>query len=157
MTNFETGADLDKPAFLIEANIHALEVTGCTAALHLIDKLLSGYGSDPKVTRCLDSRAFYVIPRLNPGRRRARPGRPSALRPLERPAVPSPRRAGRALRGGPRRRRADPDDADRDPNGAWKPHPDEPRLLIPREPDEGAEDGEFYRLLWEGRSATTTA
>ena len=48
ITNFESGADLDKPAFLIEANIHALEVTGCTAALHLIDKLLSGYGSDPR-------------------------------------------------------------------------------------------------------------
>ena len=56
ITNFETGADLDKPAFLIEANIHALEVTGCTAALHLIDKLLSGYGEDAKVTRCLDTR-----------------------------------------------------------------------------------------------------
>ena len=28
VTNFETGADLDKPAFLVEANIHALEVTG---------------------------------------------------------------------------------------------------------------------------------
>ena len=38
----------------------------------------------------------------------------------------------------------------RDPNGAWKPHPDDPRLLIRREPDEDAEDGEFYRILWEG-------
>src|SRR4029453_5847298 len=64
--NFATRAELDKPAFLIEANIHALEVTGCTAALHLIDKLLRGHGSDAKVTRCLDTRCFYVIPRLNP-------------------------------------------------------------------------------------------
>ena len=38
----------------------------------------------------------------------------------------------------------------KDPNGAWKPHPDEPRLMVPRDPDEGPEDGEFYRLLWEG-------
>src|SRR4249919_467196 len=66
VTNFETGADLDKPGFLVEANIHALEVTGCTAALHLIDKLLRGYGSDPKVTRCLDTRVFYVVPLLTP-------------------------------------------------------------------------------------------
>ena len=86
ITNFETGADLDKPAFLIEANIHALEVTGCTAALHLIDKLLSGYGSDPKVTRCLDSRTFYVIPRLNPdGAELALADRPRFVRSSVRP------------------------------------------------------------------------
>ena len=51
VTNFETGSDLEKPGFLVEANIHAIEVTGCTAALHLLDKLLRGYGSDPKVTK----------------------------------------------------------------------------------------------------------
>ena len=36
-----------------------------------------------------------------------------------------------------------------DPNGAWKPHPEEPRMLVRREPDDA--DGEFYRVLWEGR------
>ena len=35
-----------------------------------------------------------------------------------------------------------------DPNGAWKPHPDEPRLLVRRDPVE--EGGEYYRVLWEG-------
>jgi Zinc carboxypeptidase len=38
----------------------------------------------------------------------------------------------------------------RDPNGAWKPHPEEPRLLVRREPDEANDEGEFYRVLWEG-------
>ena len=66
VTNTKTGPDTDKPAFLLEANIHAIELTGCTAALQLLHRLLSGYGSDPKVTRALDTRAFYVIPRLNP-------------------------------------------------------------------------------------------
>ena len=66
VTNFTTGPDADKPALMIEANIHADEVTGCTAALHLIDKLLTQYGVDEKVTRVLDTRAFYIIPRLNP-------------------------------------------------------------------------------------------
>ena len=60
ITNFETGADLDKPAFLIEANIHALEVTGCTAALNLVQRLLQGYGSDERVTRVLDTRTSCV-------------------------------------------------------------------------------------------------
>ena len=59
VTNFATGSDTDKPAFFIEANIHAVEVTGCTAALHLIDKLLTQYGIDEKVTRVMDTRAFF--------------------------------------------------------------------------------------------------
>ena len=150
ITNFETGADLDKPAFLIEANIHALEVTGCTAALHLIDKLLRGYGSEEKVTRCLDSRAFYVIPRLNPD------GAELAL-------ADKPRFVRSSVRPYPRLEEQDglyEEDIDgdgrilmmrrKDSNGAWTPHPDEPRLMVPREPDAGPGDGEFYRLLWEG-------
>jgi hypothetical protein len=37
-----------------------------------------------------------------------------------------------------------------DPTGAWQPHPDEPTLLVRRDPvDDG--DGPFYRLLPEGR------
>ena len=44
ITNTETGAHGDKPAFLVEANIHSMEWTGCTAALHLIHKLLTEHG-----------------------------------------------------------------------------------------------------------------
>ena len=51
VTNKETGDPLDKPGFLIEANIHSMEWTGCTAALHLIERLLTGHGSDETVTR----------------------------------------------------------------------------------------------------------
>ena len=57
VTSLATGPALEKPAFLVEANIHAIEVTGCTAALHLIHKLLTEYGKDERVTRCLDTRA----------------------------------------------------------------------------------------------------
>jgi murein tripeptide amidase MpaA len=150
ITNFETGADVDKPAFLVEANIHALEVTGCTAALHLIDKLLRGYGSDEKVTRCLDSRAFYVIPRLNPdGAELALADKPRFVRSRVRPYPRLDEQAGlyeEDIDGDGRilmmRRK--------DPNGAWTPHPDEPRLMVPRAPDAGPGDGEFYRVLWEG-------
>ena len=66
VTNTATGPAAEKPAFLIEANIHAIEVTGCAAALHLIHRLLAEHGADDQVTRALDTRAFYVIPRLNP-------------------------------------------------------------------------------------------
>ena len=149
VTNFETGPDLEKPAFLVEANIHAIEVTGCTAALHLLDRLLTGYGSDERVTRALDTRAFYVLPRLNPdGAELALADRPRFLRSSVRPYPLAD------LQDGLHEEDLDGDGRVlmmrvRDDNGAWKKHPDEPRLMIRRDADEGPGDGEFYRLLWE--------
>ncbi|MEX2393342.1 MAG: M14 family zinc carboxypeptidase, partial [Actinomycetota bacterium] len=46
VTNTATGPHDEKPAFWVEANIHASEATGCAAALHLLHTLLNGYGSD---------------------------------------------------------------------------------------------------------------
>ena len=148
ITNFGTGPDLEKPAFLIEANIHSLEVTGATAALHLIDRLLSSYGEDGRVTHLLDTRTFYVIPRLNPdGAELALADRPRFIRSSTRPwplVEPLDGLHEEDLDGDGRilMMRV------RDPNGAWKAHPEEPRLLVRREPDDV--DGEFYRVLWEG-------
>ncbi|HZY42531.1 MAG TPA: M14 family metallopeptidase, partial [Anaerolineae bacterium] len=150
VTNFATGPDKEKPAFWIEANIHAVEVTGCTAALHLINKLLTHYGSDEKVTRVLDTRAFYIAPRLNPdGAELALADRPRFIRSSVRPYPRLDQQDGLIE-----------EDLDgdgriltmrlRDPNGAWKPYPADPRLLIPRDPDDAPGSGEFYRLLPEG-------
>jgi murein tripeptide amidase MpaA len=150
VTNFATGPDTEKPAFLIEANIHADEVTGCTAALHLIDKLLTQYGVEEKVTRVLDTRAFYIIPRLNPdGPELALADRPKIVRSSVRPYPRLDQQDGLI---------EEDIDGDgrillmrvRDPNGAWKPYPADPRLLIPRDPDDAPGSGEFYRLLTEG-------
>jgi murein tripeptide amidase MpaA len=150
VTRFATGPDKEKPALWIDANIHAVEVTGSTAALHLIDRLLAQYGIDEKVTRVLDTRAFYIVPRLNPdGAELALAARPKFIRSSVRPY--------------PRLDQPDgliEEDLDgdgriltmrlRDPNGAWKPYPADPRLLIPRDPDDAPGSGEFYRLLPEG-------
>lgn len=155
VTNFATGPDKEKPAFWIEANIHAVEVTGCTAALHLIDKLLTQYGADEKVTRVMDTRAFYIAPRLNPdGAELALADRPKFVRSSVRPYPRLDQQDGLI---------EEDIDGDgrillmrvRDPNGAWKPYPDDPRWLIAREPDDapavpGTPGGEFYRLLPEG-------
>jgi hypothetical protein len=147
LTNVETGPALEKPGFLVEANMHSVEWTGSTAALHLIQRVLEGYGSDERATRLLDTRCLYVIPRLNPdGAEHAlREGRfiRSSVRPY--PLERSPK----GLRQG------DVDGDGRvlfmrrqDPNGPWKQHDEEPRLLVAREPDEAG--GEFYRLYPEG-------
>jgi murein tripeptide amidase MpaA len=148
LTSRETGPALDKPALLVEGNIHSVEWTGSTAALHVIQRLASGYGGDERVTRLLDTRCVYVIPRSNPdGAEHAlREGRP--IRSSVRPYPHETRRPGLHMEDA---------DGDRrtlfmrfpDPNGPWKPHPDEPRLLVAREPDE--DGGTYFRLLPEGR------
>jgi hypothetical protein len=147
LTNAATGPPLEKPALLVEGNVHAVEWTGGVAALNVIQRLGRDYGSDERVTRLLDTRCLYVVPRLNPD------GVEHALR------------GGRYIRStvrpypeaeqGPGLREGDVDGDGRflfmrvrDPNGPFKPHPEEPRLLVPREPDESG--GEYYRLLPEG-------
>ena len=150
ITNTETGAHEDKPAFLIEANIHSMEWTGCTAALHLIHKLLSEYGPNDLVTRALDTRTFYVIPRLNPdGAERGLKERRfirSSVRPYPRDETEDGLQVedvdgdGRVL-----------DMRVEDPNGAWRTHPDEKKLLVRRDPVDTPANGPFYRLLYEGR------
>src|SRR5271169_693065 len=60
VTNTATGLDSEKPALWVDGNIHASEVAGSMACLYLIHHLLTRYAADPDVTRCLDTRVFYV-------------------------------------------------------------------------------------------------
>ena len=150
LTNRSTGPHGEKPAHWVDANIHATELAGSAAALHLIDRLLSGHGSDERVTRVLDSRTVYVVPRINPD------GAEWAL-------ADTPRHVRSGTRPYPRLDEQDGlvrEDVDgdgriltmrlRDPNGPWKAHPDEPRLLIAREPDEDDPSATYWRVLPEG-------
>ncbi|HEX9440148.1 MAG TPA: M14 family zinc carboxypeptidase, partial [Roseiflexaceae bacterium] len=66
ITNRATGPDLEKPALWLDGNLHATEVTGAMGALHVIQRLLTGYGADAAITRLLDTRVFYIVPRVNP-------------------------------------------------------------------------------------------
>ncbi|MCJ7682076.1 MAG: M14 family metallopeptidase [Candidatus Aminicenantes bacterium] len=56
----------DKQALLICANLEGDHVIGSEVALGMADYLVSGYGKDDEVTKILDSRTFYIVPRLNP-------------------------------------------------------------------------------------------
>ena len=149
VTNTATGPHDEKPAVFVEANIHATEITASTAALHLLHHLVTGYGTDPTVTRALDTRTFYVIPRVNPdGVEAALSDHPVYLRSSTR-AYPRPDQQPGLVEG-------DVDGDGRiltmrvvDPDGAWSAHPDDPRLMIPR-PFDDVSDGPFYRLLPEG-------
>jgi len=55
-----------RPAVFVSANVEGYHLVGTEAALLLIEKLLTGYGSDQKVTSILDKRTVYVAPLLNP-------------------------------------------------------------------------------------------
>ncbi len=149
ITNRATGPHNEKPALFVEANIHATEITGSTAALHLIHHLVTGYGNDPAVTQALDTRVAYVIARLNPdGVEMALANPPTYLRSSTR-IYPRPDQQPGLIE-------SDIDGDGRvltmrlpDPNGSWKIHPDEPRLMVPRAIDELG-PGPYYRLLPEG-------
>src|SRR5438874_876239 len=66
VTNTATGPASEKPALWVDGNIHASEVSPSSACLYLINKLVTQYGSNTEITRCLDTRAFYICPRFNP-------------------------------------------------------------------------------------------
>lgn len=149
VTRFETGADTEKPAFWADGNIHATEVSASSAVLYLLNKLCTQYGHDADVTRALDTRVFYLCPRVNPdGAEWALADKPKLIRSSTRP-YPYDEDPIEGLR------QEDIDGDGRmltmripDPNGAWKIAPDEPRLMVRREPTETG--GQYYRLLPEG-------
>lgn len=149
VTNHAVGAAGEKPAIWIDGNIHASEVTASMAIVHLVDQLTSSFGTDADITRALDTRTFYLVPRLNPdGAELAGAELPSFVRGSVHPWPISEQLDGLVH-----------EDIDRDgrilqmrvvdPNGAWKSYRNDPRLLIAREPDEDG-DGPYYRLLGEG-------
>ena len=149
VTNVETGPAREKPALWVDGNIHATELSPSTACLYFIDRLVSGYGKDADVTYALDSRAFYICPRVNPdGAEWALADKPKYIRSSTRPYPYDEEPIGGLVH-------EDIDGDGRmltmrvpDPNGAWKICPEEPRLMVRRDPAEFG--GTYYRLLPEG-------
>ena len=149
ITNRATGPDTDKPALWIDGNIHAAELTASTACLYWLHQLATGYGNNAQVTELLDSRVVYLCPRLNPdGAELALADTPRHIRsstrayPFDEPHVDGLTMQDIDGDGRILQMRV------KDPNGGWKLHPDEPRLLIAREPGEFG--GTYYRVMPEG-------
>ena len=55
-----------KPGHWICGSTHGNEYTGTEVCLYIIDKLVSGYGSDKEVTRVVNDQTFYICPVVNP-------------------------------------------------------------------------------------------
>ncbi len=149
VTRFDRGDAHSKPALWIDGNIHATEVAGSMACLYFIEFLLAQYGQREDVTRCLDSRAFYICPRLNPdGTEWALADIPKIIRSSTRPYP-----LDEEVPGGLVREDVDGDGRVltmriKDPNGPWKVSAEDPRLMVRRDATEVG--GTYYRLLPEG-------
>ena len=152
ITQRGTGLDTDKPAFWVDGNIHAGELTASTACLYWLHQLVTGYGQDPATTQLLDTRVVYLCPRLNPdGAELALADRPRYIRSSTRPyPFDEPHIDGLTVE--------DVDGDGRvlfmrmaDPHGSWKSHPEDARLMIPREPGEFG--GSYWRVMPEGTLA----
>ncbi len=149
VTNRATGEAKDKPAMLIDGNIHATEVTATSVAIYHLQSLILGFGKNDTITRCLDTRAFYIVPRVNPdGAEMALSDTPRFVRSSTRPYPFDEEPVSGLI--------SEDIDGDgrilsmrlHDSNGRWKKHKDEPRLMVPREPTE--EGGEYYQVFSEG-------
>ena len=125
VTNPATGPAADKPAFWVDGNIHATEVAASAAALYFLDTLVTRLRpATPDVTRALDTRAFYICPRINPdGAEWALADKPKWIRSSTRP-YPFDEEEIEGLTV------EDIDGDGRilqmripDPNGLWKAHP----------------------------------
>lgn len=148
LTNQTTGPHDTKPAYYIDAEIHAAEVTGSSVALGTIDHLLSGYGADPVITDLLDHTTLYVVPRIAVDAvetfllttKDARSSYVGVTDPTS-GLIPSDLN-GDGLVSSMRFK---------DPGGPWKISELDDRVMIRREPNEYG--GEYYVVIPEGEIA----
>ncbi len=150
LCNPKTGPAHEKPGYYVDANMHAEEISGTSVVLYMAWTLLSGYGSDPLATRLLDEQVFYLVPRVNP----------DGAEIIQTLPFYEWIGNGRYLPGqeqfGPGLHYADingdgviVDMRLRDDAGEWKISEKDPRLMLPRDPDETG--GEYYRIIPEGK------
>lgn len=147
VTNTATGPADEKPAYWMDGNTHATELAGSAACLHALDLFTRGFNVDPDVTRLLDTRTVYILPRISPDGAEYCLETGDYLRSANRPYPFEERWEG-----------LKPEDVNgdgrilqmrvRDPRGEWKVCERDPRLMVKRGPDDYG--GTFYRVYREG-------
>jgi len=143
LTNKQTGPALEKPAYWIDGNTHAGEVTGSTVVLYTLWSSLTHYSRDATLTRLPDRSALYLLPRLSVDGAEWYLTTPYSLR-----------RSTRLYPDVEERDGLYPEDINgaglilqmrlKDPNGAWKCADQDVRIMRRREMDE--EEDTSYNL-----------
>ena len=146
VTNKETGDYEDKPAYYLQGNIHAGEVTGCMAVMYFLDTIFTNIDTE-EIQRMLKKYTVYALPRVSPDGSEYYLTTPYTLRsvntmyPYDEP-MPG----------------LYPEDIDKDgvirkmrvksPSGIWKVSDKDPRVMVRRKPDD--DEGTFYHVYTEG-------
>ncbi|NUQ15451.1 MAG: hypothetical protein HUU33_09015, partial [Flavobacteriales bacterium] len=143
ITNQRLGQADGKPAFWADGNIDADEPSSTEVILHLAERLLSRYGTDPEITRLVDTTTFYLVPISNPYMADLYVSTPMTG------IVSSINARPRDDDGDGRLDEDPPDDVDgdgqilqmrvRDPRGTFRVHARDPRLLMRVRADETGE------------------
>lgn len=147
VTNKKIGKPSEKPGLYVDGNTHAGEVTGSMICLYSAWSLLSNYATDPKTRLLVDTRTFYIVPRLSVD---------GAELYLTEPYIPRS-----SIRPWPYEEEQDglnPYDIDgdgiiaqmrvEDENGAWRVSEKDPRVMVRRKPNEFG--GKYYTVYQEG-------
>jgi murein tripeptide amidase MpaA len=148
LTDKSTGAHDTKPAYFVDALIHAGEVTGVATVLWLLNHLLTSAESDPSIKALFEQTTLYVIPAINiDAMDLMLTGKASRVRSSVRPFPHKEQQDGLVKQ-----------DVDgdglvatmrlEDPNGPWKVSDNDPRLMVKRGVDEFG--GTYYFLMPEG-------
>ncbi len=134
-----------RPALYVDANIHAVELTGSTACLAIIHFLAEASKTEEGRKR-LEERTFYIIPRVSPdgAEHYLQTGAFVRSSPLFYPNQDWP--------DGLQAEDIDGDKAVRqmrilDPDGGWRVSARDPRVMVQRRP---GDSGPFYHLFSEG-------
>jgi hypothetical protein len=151
VNNPDTGNELDKPGVYVDGNIHGNEIQATEVCLYFLNYILNKYGENERVTELVDKNCFYVIPTVNVDGRYhffKDANTSSSNRGLRRPKDDD--RDGLVNEDFP-------DDLDgdgnicmmrkKDPLGAYKTDPEDPRLMMRIKP---GEKGEWTLLGQEG-------
>lgn len=149
-----TGPHTSKPAIYIDANIHGNEVQGSEVVLYTIWYLTKSYGHIEKLTQLMDRAAFYFIPMVNPDGRAYWFNAPNTMNSSRGGQKPLDDDGDGLFDEDP------PNDIDgdgmllqmrrEDPNGRWRESPDDPRILIPIDPQSKGEFKRYTRMFQEG-------
>ena len=146
ITDLKNGDFQDKPAFYVEGNIHAGEVTGSMTAMFLLDTIFSNL-DDPKIQKLLHKYTIYVVPRVSPD------GSEHFLTTEDYVRSVPKLYPYDEVQPGLCKKDLDGDGVVRlmrvpSPYGTWKISSKDSRLMTKRQPDET--EGEFYNVYDEG-------
>jgi Zinc carboxypeptidase len=155
VNNPKSGGDRAKPAMYVEGNVHGNEIQGAEACLYLVWYLAENRERVPRLRELTDERALYVVPTINPDGRAYWFNGPNTTHSS---------RSGKSPRDDDRDGLVDEDGYDdlngdgqitemrrKNPQGAWRTSPDDPRVLVPVGPGETVRSEDRYdRLGFEG-------